>query len=136
MFSFQPIKDFFKRVFTKETGQRILGFLLLRLQEPTTWRGIVLVLTATGTSFTESPEMATAVITFGMLAAGLIGMVFPDAVKQAEKVDHAPRGGFGGGYGGGGFGGRFGHGGGNQVVDTPDDDDEGDTAPPSQRAPR
>lgn len=51
-------------------------YLLARLQEPTTWRGLVLIATAVGAKW--SPTQAEAIVTAGLLVAGIIGAVVPD----------------------------------------------------------
>ncbi|WP_199720822.1 hypothetical protein [Azospirillum cavernae] len=48
-------------------------YLLARLQEPTTWRGIATLLTAFGVAL--SPEQAEAIIPLGMAVAGFIGIL-------------------------------------------------------------
>lgn len=69
---------------TENIFKRMFGFAILRLQEMSTWRGITLVLTALGSAY--QPEHMEAIITTGMLVAGLLGIVFPDAVKYAKKI--------------------------------------------------
>jgi hypothetical protein len=133
-FTIQALKDRWARVranpkFQKleEVAVRVFGFIILRLQEASTWRGITLALSAVGGySFGDTPDKALAFVGIGMFLAGLVGMVFPDAVKKAEQVDHSQSS----------FGyGSFGHGEGNQIVDNPDHG-EGDVTPVSKRAPR
>lgn len=51
-------------------------YVLERLKEPSTWRGIVLVVTACG--IPVAPALATAITTFGLGLAGLIGVVTAD----------------------------------------------------------
>lgn len=51
-------------------------YLLERLKEPSTWRGIILLLTAAGVPI--APAMAESIITVGLAIAGLIGVVTPD----------------------------------------------------------
>lgn len=55
----------------------ITGYLLERLKEPTTWRGLVLVLTSVGV--TLSPEQSNAIVAFGIALAGAIGVLAPEA---------------------------------------------------------
>ena len=50
--------------------------LLAQAREPSTWRGLVWMLTAAGISI--SPELAVHVGATGMAIAGLIGALFPD----------------------------------------------------------
>lgn len=62
------------------------------LTEPSTWRGLIWLLTALGVSL--NPEQQAALIAFGMAAAGLIGVVFLDQPKDSttdhfnETTDH------------------------------------------------
>jgi hypothetical protein len=53
------------------------AYILERLKEPSTWRGIVLLLTAIGVPI--APGMADMIISAGLAVAGLIGAVTPDA---------------------------------------------------------
>jgi hypothetical protein len=69
---------------TETVFQRIIGFIVLRMQEMSTWRGVVLVLSATGSAI--QPQYTEAIIAGGMLVAGLLGMIFPDAVKKAKET--------------------------------------------------
>lgn len=55
-----------------------LRFLLARLSEPTTWKGIMLILTATGV--TLRPELQAAIVATGLALTGLIGVITPDPV--------------------------------------------------------
>ena len=59
-------------------------WILDRLKEPSTWRGIVLVLTAAGVQI--QPAMIEAVISIGIGAAGLIGVVTSDKSKQNTET--------------------------------------------------
>ncbi len=56
------------------------AYLIARLQEPSTWRGLVLVSTACGAAL--SPDQQEAIVTVGLLVAGLIGAAFPDRKKE------------------------------------------------------
>lgn len=51
-------------------------YIIERLKEPSTWRGIVLVLTAAGAKI--SPDQAIAIGTAGVALAGVIGALLPD----------------------------------------------------------
>lgn len=53
------------------------SYILARAKEPSTWRGLVLLLTAIGVPV--APAMAEAIISAGLAVAGLIGVVTPDA---------------------------------------------------------
>lgn len=61
----------------------MLQYLLGRLSEASTWRGIVALLTAAGISL--SPEQAAAIVAVGLAVIGTIGAFFPD-IKQ-NKVE-------------------------------------------------
>ena len=52
------------------------SYLLERIKEPSTWRGLTLLLTALGIPL--APGVADAVIAVGLAVAGLIGAVVPD----------------------------------------------------------
>jgi len=47
------------------------AFVLARLAEPSTWRGIILCAAGLGVSI--APERMDAIVSVGMLAAGIIG---------------------------------------------------------------
>jgi hypothetical protein len=47
-------------------------YLLQRAKEASTWRGLVLLVTAAGVGIT--PELANAIITAGVSLAGLLGI--------------------------------------------------------------
>ena len=51
------------------------AYLLARLQEPSTWRGITLIATACGAVL--SPDQREAIIAGGMLLSGIIGAATP-----------------------------------------------------------
>lgn len=51
------------------------AYFLERMKEPSTWRGLVLLLTAAGVPM--APGMADAIIAAGLGLAGLIGAVTP-----------------------------------------------------------
>lgn len=48
-------------------------YILDRAKEPSTWRGLVLFLTAVGVPI--APELQTAIVSAGLGIAGLIGVV-------------------------------------------------------------
>ena len=52
------------------------AYVIERMKEPSTWRGIVLLLTAIGVPV--APAMADAIISVGLAVAGLIGVATPD----------------------------------------------------------
>ena len=51
-------------------------YILARIKEPSSWRGIFLLLTAIG--IPVAPELADAIITVGLAIVGTIGVVAPD----------------------------------------------------------
>jgi uncharacterized membrane protein len=51
-------------------------YLLTRMHEASTWRGIVMLISAMG--ITLSPEQTAAIIAAGMALVGLIGVFVPD----------------------------------------------------------
>ena len=57
-----------------------MNYLIQRLKEPSTWRGIILVATAAGAHW--SPESQETVITVGVGLAGVIGALIPDSWKN------------------------------------------------------
>lgn len=52
------------------------AYILERAKEPSTWRGLILVLTALGVPL--APALSEAIITAGLAIAGLVGVVTPD----------------------------------------------------------
>ena len=58
-------------------------YLIARLQEPSTWRGLVLIATALGAVL--SPDQQEAIVTAGLLVAGLIGAAVPDQSSREQK---------------------------------------------------
>ena len=52
------------------------AFILARLQEPSTWRGLILIVTALGANV--KPELGEAIVTAGLMLAGLVAVAFPD----------------------------------------------------------
>lgn len=55
---------------------RIKDYLVKRLSEPSTWRGIILLLTSCGASI--EPTQAESIIFIGLFVAGLLGALTPD----------------------------------------------------------
>ena len=51
-------------------------YILARAKEPSSWRGLILLLTAIGVPV--APEMANAIVTIGLGVAGLVGVATPD----------------------------------------------------------
>ena len=52
-------------------------YVVNRAKEASTWRGVVMLLTAVGLNI--SPEMADAIISVGIAVAGLVGILLPDS---------------------------------------------------------
>lgn len=65
-----------------------MNWLLNRLNEPSTWRGLVWLLTAFGLSI--KPELAEAIITAGIAIAGLIGVVTKDKPDAPDSTQIPP----------------------------------------------
>ena len=57
-----------------------MTYLLARLKEASTWRGIALLLTAFGVQV--APEVQDAIISVGIAVAGAVGVLFPDSTKS------------------------------------------------------
>ena len=53
------------------------AYLFARLKEASTWRGIIMVLTAAGLPI--APAMADTIVTIGLAVVGMIGVFAPDA---------------------------------------------------------
>ena len=51
-------------------------YLLDRAKEPSSWRGVILLLTALGVPI--APALADSIIAAGIAVAGLIGLITPD----------------------------------------------------------
>ena len=51
-------------------------YLVERMKEPSTWRGIILLLTAVGVPI--APELQSVIISAGLGLAGLVGAVTSD----------------------------------------------------------
>ena len=58
-------------------------YLINRLQEPSTWRGLVLIATAIGVKL--EPEQFEAIITIGLAIVGAINVVKKDAKSPDAK---------------------------------------------------
>lgn len=61
-----------------------LAYLVRRLHEPSTWRGLILLLTAAGVRL--EPALAEAIIATGLALAGLVGVLTRDAPVAATKT--------------------------------------------------
>jgi len=64
---------------TDTTKSKTARFIIARLKEASTYRGAALILTAMGVML--RPEVADAIVAFGMAAAGLAGVLMPDAAE-------------------------------------------------------
>ena len=53
-----------------------MQYIINRLKEASTWRGLAMLLTAFGLHM--SPELQEAIIASGVATVGLIGAIFPD----------------------------------------------------------
>lgn len=60
----------------------ILPFILARLKEPSTWRGLIGIATAAGA--TVQPEVATQIITVGIALAGAVGAFTADPATSQD----------------------------------------------------
>ncbi|MBF0194854.1 MAG: hypothetical protein HQL71_09855 [Magnetococcales bacterium] len=56
-----------------------MKYILNRLKEPSTWRGLTLFITASGISI--SPEAMEYIVSFGVGLSGLIGIITTDYIK-------------------------------------------------------
>lgn len=57
-----------------------MKYILDRLKEPSSWRGLVMIATAFGVSV--NPELMDSIIVAGTGLAGVIGFVFKDKVAE------------------------------------------------------
>ncbi|HSA19789.1 MAG TPA: hypothetical protein P5327_15590 [Kiritimatiellia bacterium] len=60
----------------------MFAYIIDRLKEASTWRGIIGLLTAAGV--TISPEMIEQIVAAGLAVMGIIGMIFRDGKAGAE----------------------------------------------------
>lgn len=63
-------------------------YILARLREPSTWRGIMLVLTSCGVGI--HPDMADQIIAAGVGLAGIVGIVTAD--KKPDNSETTQQG--------------------------------------------
>lgn len=70
-----------------EDAGEIMKWLIARFREPSTWRGLVWILTVCGVLLT--PEQTEAIVLAGMALAGLLG-VFLDDEPKTVKVELPP----------------------------------------------
>lgn len=59
-----------------------MDYVVERLKEPSTWRGLIWVASSAGLII--SPDSAEAIVTLGMLSAGLVGVIASDSQQNAE----------------------------------------------------
>jgi len=60
----------------------MVEYVIARLKEASTWRGIIGLLTAAGISV--SPEMLDRIVAAGMALMGVVGMFFKDKLEKSE----------------------------------------------------
>ncbi|MFZ3193747.1 MAG: hypothetical protein WA154_11160 [Moraxellaceae bacterium] len=63
----------------KQRTRRLLAYARARMAEASTWRALVLVLTAAGLKL--EPAQHEVIVMVGLALAGLIGTLFPDRKK-------------------------------------------------------
>jgi hypothetical protein len=56
-----------------------VDYLVAQLKQPSSWRGLTMLLTAFGVAL--SPEQAAAITSAGMAIAGAIGLFAPDQIE-------------------------------------------------------
>lgn len=54
----------------------VVSYIIARLKEPSTWRGLILMITSAGVTF--SPDQINALVAVGLCAAGAVGAFVPD----------------------------------------------------------
>lgn len=57
--------------------RRLRAYAITQLGEPSTWRGVTLLLTSLGVAL--SPEQTAAIVALGLAVAGVIAVFIPDA---------------------------------------------------------
>lgn len=57
-----------------------MKYLIERLKEPSTWRGLIMVATGLGAGW--SPESQTLIVSTGVALAGVVGTILPDSWKK------------------------------------------------------
>lgn len=65
------------------------AFVIARLQESSTWRGLILVATA-GFGLNVPPQKVEAIALGGLMLAGLIAVLFPDRRHPPAPPPAAP----------------------------------------------
>jgi hypothetical protein len=61
-----------------------MQYVIDRAKEPSTWRGIILLITLAGWQL--QPDMQEAIITAGVALAGVVGVAFPDVKKKTPAA--------------------------------------------------
>jgi hypothetical protein len=56
-----------------------MNYIVNRLSEASTWRGIILILTSVGVGI--NPEMVAPITSVGVGVAGLVGVLFKDKLN-------------------------------------------------------
>jgi len=56
--------------------KRVMGYVLARMAEASTWRGVVVIITAMGVHL--SPDQVAGILTAGLGLSGLVGVMFAD----------------------------------------------------------
>lgn len=69
----------------KSLGDSVLKWIIARLREPSSWRGIVWLLTVFGLAL--KPDQAEAIVTAGMALAGLLGVFLSDDRPHSVERD-------------------------------------------------
>lgn len=59
-------------------------FIIERLSEPSTWRGIIMILTAAGVQI--QPQMMELIVSVGMAVAGVVGVATADKKSQNAET--------------------------------------------------
>lgn len=67
-----------------------MNWLVIRMREPSTWRGLVWLLTALGVSL--RPEIWEQVTAVGMAVAGLLGILMAESAAPAPESCHDSQG--------------------------------------------
>jgi hypothetical protein len=71
-------------------GSKIVRFLLNRLDERSTWRGLIFVLTAVGINL--DPAQMSAILTLGVSIGGALEMLLPDPGGKVRDTHPASTG--------------------------------------------
>jgi hypothetical protein len=69
--------------------QAVMEYIAARAKEPSTWRGLIAMLTAAGVYI--KPEAVEVIVTVGLGLGGLVGVAFADSrPKPPEFADTQP----------------------------------------------